>query len=86
MTESRVFRYCRYPILLRVLALGWRYALRSRRLSRNAPSSHVRYEEIGFDSIDGIRDEITPIICGQCDGWAVLFCMKGHVGRAEHRA
>ena len=22
----RTFRYCRYPVLLRVLALGWRYS------------------------------------------------------------
>jgi hypothetical protein len=23
---TRTFRYCRYPILLRILALGWKYS------------------------------------------------------------
>ena len=44
-------------------------------LSRNAPSSHVRHDEIGFDAIDLIRDEVAVAIVTACKGWAVLFCM-----------
>jgi DNA modification methylase len=44
-------------------------------LSRNAPSSHVRHEEIGFDAIDHMREEVTRLIVNSCTGWAVLFCM-----------
>jgi site-specific DNA-methyltransferase (adenine-specific) len=44
-------------------------------LSRNAPSSHVRHETIGFDAIDHIRDDVARAIASACDGWAVLFCM-----------
>lgn len=44
-------------------------------LSRNSPSSHVRHEEIGFDAIDHMREEVTRLIVERCNGWAVLFCM-----------
>ena len=44
-------------------------------LSRNAPSSHVRHEDIGFDSIDEIRPDVTKSIVRICNGWAILFCM-----------
>lgn len=44
-------------------------------LSRNAPSSHVQHAEIGFDSIDDMRDDVAKAICDVTDGWAVLFCM-----------
>lgn len=44
-------------------------------LSRNAPSSHVRHEEIGFDAIDEIREDVATAIAAACEGWAVLFCM-----------
>lgn len=44
-------------------------------LSRNAPSSHVRHEEIGFDAIDHIREDVALAVANACQGWAVLFCM-----------
>jgi site-specific DNA-methyltransferase (adenine-specific) len=44
-------------------------------LSRNAPSSHVRHEEIGFDAIDHMRADITKLMVERCNGWAILFCM-----------
>jgi site-specific DNA-methyltransferase (adenine-specific) len=44
-------------------------------LSKQAPSSHVRYEDIGFAAIDGIRDDIATCIARVCRGWGVLFCM-----------
>ena len=44
-------------------------------LSRNAPSSHVRHEENGFDAIDEIREDVAQAIVDCCSGWAVLFCM-----------
>lgn len=44
-------------------------------LSRNAPSSHVRHDEIGFDAIDHMRDDVAKAIVSACQGWAVLFCM-----------
>ena len=44
-------------------------------LSRNAPSSHVRHEEIGFDAIDEIREDVARAVAAACGGWAVLFCM-----------
>jgi DNA modification methylase len=44
-------------------------------LSRNAPSSHVRHEEIGFDAIDHMREEVTRLIANSCNGWAIIFCM-----------
>lgn len=44
-------------------------------LSRNAPSSHVRHEEIGFEAIDHMRDDVAKLVAAACDGWAVLFCM-----------
>src|SRR4249919_1571295 len=44
-------------------------------LSRNAPSSHVRHEEIGFDAIDEIREDVARAVTSGCQGWTVLFCM-----------
>lgn len=44
-------------------------------LSRNAPSSHVRHEAIGFDAIDHMRDAVALAIAEACEGWAILFCM-----------
>lgn len=44
-------------------------------LSRNAPSSHVRYEAIGFDAIDEIRGQVADAIKAVCHGWAIIFCM-----------
>lgn len=44
-------------------------------LSRQSPSSHVRHEEIGFDAIDHVRDDVAKAIVNAVDGWAVLFCM-----------
>ena len=44
-------------------------------LSRNAPSSHVRHERIGFEAIDDMRDDVAKLIANSCNGWAVLFCM-----------
>lgn len=44
-------------------------------LSRNAPSSSVKYNEIGFSAIDDIRDEVAKAIIDATSGWAILFCM-----------
>lgn len=44
-------------------------------LSRNAPSSHVRHESLGFDAIDEIRIPVASAIKAVCGGWAVIFCM-----------
>ncbi len=44
-------------------------------LSRNAPSSHVQHDEIGFDAIDEIRDNVAKAIVEATSGWAILFCM-----------
>lgn len=44
-------------------------------LSRNAPSSHVRHESIGFDAIDDMRDAVAEAVKGVCEGWGVFFCM-----------
>ncbi len=44
-------------------------------LSRNAPSSHVRHEEIGFDAIDHMRDDVAVAVAKAAQGWAILFCM-----------
>lgn len=44
-------------------------------LSRNAPSSHVRHEEIGFDAIDLIRDDVAKAAALACEGWCIFFCM-----------
>jgi site-specific DNA-methyltransferase (adenine-specific) len=44
-------------------------------LSRNAPSSHVRHETLGFDSIDHMRDDVARAVKAACRGWGVFFCM-----------
>ena len=44
-------------------------------LSRNAPSSHVRFEDIGFAAIDDMRDAVAEAVKGACEGWGVFFCM-----------
>jgi site-specific DNA-methyltransferase (adenine-specific) len=44
-------------------------------LSRNAPSSHVRHETLGFDAIDHIRDDVAAAVATACVGWGVFFCM-----------
>lgn len=44
-------------------------------LSRQAPSSHVRHEAIGFDAIDDVRDDVAAAISAACQGWSVIFCM-----------
>lgn len=44
-------------------------------LSRNAPSSHVRYEDLGFSAIDDIRDQVAVTVASVCQGWGVFFCM-----------
>ena len=44
-------------------------------LSRNAPSSHVQHEALGFDAIDHMRDEVAKAAVEVCQGWAVFFCM-----------
>lgn len=44
-------------------------------LSRNAPSSHVRHDEIGFDAIDHMRDDVARAAVEAAGGWLVLFCM-----------
>lgn len=44
-------------------------------LSRNAPSSHVRHEDLGFQAIDDIREDVTKEVVRLCNGWAIIFCM-----------
>lgn len=44
-------------------------------LSKQAPSSHVRHEVIGFDAIDHMRDEVAAAAVKACQGWLVFFCM-----------
>lgn len=44
-------------------------------LSRNAPSSHVRHETLGFDAIDDIRNDVAVAIATVCRGWGIFFCM-----------
>lgn len=44
-------------------------------LSRNAPSSHVRHESLGFDAIDDIRGDVARAVKMACQGWAIFFCM-----------
>ncbi len=44
-------------------------------LSRNAPSSHVRYEALTFGSIDDIRSEVALRACQVSAGWLIFFCM-----------
>jgi site-specific DNA-methyltransferase (adenine-specific) len=44
-------------------------------LSRNAPSSHVRHEEINFDAVDDMRPDVAIKAVAACDGWLLLFCM-----------
>src|SRR4051812_29947618 len=44
-------------------------------LSRNAPSAHVRHEEITFAAIDNDREEIAAAAVEACSGWLVFFCM-----------
>jgi DNA modification methylase len=44
-------------------------------LSKQAPSSHVRFEAIGFDAIDEVRDDVAAAISKAATGWSVIFCM-----------
>jgi DNA modification methylase len=44
-------------------------------LSRSAPSSHVRFEDLDFDAIDGMREEVALAVAAVCRGWGVFFCM-----------
>lgn len=44
-------------------------------LSRQAPSSHVRFEAIGFEAIDDVRDDVAAAVSAACQGWSVTFCM-----------
>jgi len=44
-------------------------------LSRNAPSSHVQHESLGFDAIDHMRADVAKAVAEVCQGWIVLFCM-----------
>ena len=44
-------------------------------LSKQAPSSHVRFEEIGFDAIDHVRADVAQAVKNVCEGWGVFFCM-----------
>jgi site-specific DNA-methyltransferase (adenine-specific) len=36
---------------------------------------------LDFQSIDGIRAEVTELIAAVCDGWALIFCAPEGVGR-----
>lgn len=36
---------------------------------------------LDFDAIDPIRSEVTNLIAGCCDGWALIFCAPEGIGR-----
>lgn len=44
-------------------------------LSKQAPSSHVRYEDLGFAAIDHMRDAVAEAVASVCQGWGIFFCM-----------
>jgi site-specific DNA-methyltransferase (adenine-specific) len=44
-------------------------------LSKQSPSSHVRFESLGFAAIDHMRDDVAAAVKGVCEGWGVFFCM-----------
>ena len=44
-------------------------------LNRQAPSSHVRHEKLGFSAIDDDRDAVANAMCAVSSGWLVVFCM-----------
>jgi site-specific DNA-methyltransferase (adenine-specific) len=44
-------------------------------LSRNAPSSHVQHESLGFDAIDHMREAVARAAVNACQGWCLFFCM-----------
>ena len=44
-------------------------------LSKQAPSSHVRHAELGFDAIDHMRDDVARAAVETCNGWLIFFCM-----------
>lgn len=44
-------------------------------LSKQSPSSHVRHETLGFQSIDEIRNDVAATVSKICDGWFIAFCM-----------
>ena len=44
-------------------------------LSKQAPSSHVRHEHLGFDAIDETRPAVANAIASINTGWSVIFCM-----------
>lgn len=44
-------------------------------LSRNAPSSHVQHEVLGFDAIDDIRSDVARLCVSATNGWVIFFCM-----------
>lgn len=35
----------------------------------------TRFQDIGFNAIDGMREEVARTICAASSGWAILFCM-----------
>lgn len=44
-------------------------------LSRQAPSSHVRHEALGFAAIDEVRKGVAEAVKLACSGWGIFFCM-----------
>lgn len=49
-------------------------------LSKQAPSSHVRHANLGFDAIDHMRDDVAAAAVSICSGWLIFFCMAEGVG------
>jgi site-specific DNA-methyltransferase (adenine-specific) len=44
-------------------------------LSKQSPSSHVRFEALGFAAIDHMRDDVAAAVKEVCEGWGIFFCM-----------
>jgi site-specific DNA-methyltransferase (adenine-specific) len=44
-------------------------------LSKQSPSSHVRHENLGFEAIDHMRDDVAKAAIDVCCGWLIFFCM-----------
>lgn len=49
-------------------------------LSKSSPSSHVRFESLGFQAIDEMRNEVASAVTNACSGWSIYFCMAEGVG------
>lgn len=44
-------------------------------LNKSSPSSHVRFDGLGFEAIDHMRDDVASAVKSVCTGWGIFFCM-----------